>query len=218
MQLLNIKKNNNMTEFYYRLTSRIGWEELVSMIDTIITSDFSREKGKIYNIEVGKMAGPKGNDKTKELQDANYKIRECDFAKQENSWISISGYSSIMETNMKYTLWNQLNRCLIEIENEPYIEKEGERVYDKYVDSIEIQGFVNCALNRYKKVNMNKESKTSNDTDVNKKITEMDIECFVCHNKFQIKLNIPENEKTFYCKCPNCNTEIKRGNPNYKDN
>ena len=31
-------------------------------------------------------------------------------------------------------------------------------------------------------------------------------------------MNLPvlATEKTFYCKCPNCGMELKRGNPNYK--
>lgn len=44
------------------------------------------------------------------------------------------------------------------------------------------------------------------------------IDCPVCKTSFELKWNVPATEKTFYCRCPNCNTEIKRGNPNYKSN
>lgn len=44
------------------------------------------------------------------------------------------------------------------------------------------------------------------------------IDCPVCKTNFELKWNVPATEKTFYCRCPNCNTEIKRGNPNYKGN
>ena len=41
------------------------------------------------------------------------------------------------------------------------------------------------------------------------------INCFFCHTEFELNLNIPSSEKTFYCKCINCGAELKRGNPNY---
>ena len=42
------------------------------------------------------------------------------------------------------------------------------------------------------------------------------VECPICKNEFKLNWNVPASEKTFYCKCPNCNAEIKKGNPNYK--
>ena len=42
------------------------------------------------------------------------------------------------------------------------------------------------------------------------------IKCPVCNNKFELNWNVPASERTFYCKCPNCNAEIKNENPNYK--
>jgi DNA-directed RNA polymerase subunit M/transcription elongation factor TFIIS len=42
------------------------------------------------------------------------------------------------------------------------------------------------------------------------------IDCPACNSNFELKWNVPDTEKTFYCKCPNCGMELKRGNPNYK--
>lgn len=42
------------------------------------------------------------------------------------------------------------------------------------------------------------------------------VHCPVCNTDFELKWNVPDTEKTFYCKCPNCGMEIKKGNPNYK--
>lgn len=51
----------------------------------------------------------------------------------------------------------------------------------------------------------------------NKEIIEA--ECFACKSKLKISYsNIPLNQKTFYCHCPNCDSELKRSNPNYKEN
>lgn len=48
----------------------------------------------------------------------------------------------------------------------------------------------------------------------NKESNIIDIECPICHKNFKFK-NVPSNVETFYCMCPNCGTELKRGNPNY---
>lgn len=44
------------------------------------------------------------------------------------------------------------------------------------------------------------------------------VNCPACNTNFELKWNVPATEKTFYCKCPNCGMELKRGNPNYKGN
>jgi len=41
------------------------------------------------------------------------------------------------------------------------------------------------------------------------------IDCPACKNSFEFKCNVPDTEKTFYCKCPNCSMELKRENSNY---
>lgn len=44
-------------------------------------------------------------------------------------------------------------------------------------------------------------------------------QCFICNSRFVADFsNIPSNQKTFYYKCPNCNAELKIGNPNYTEN
>ncbi len=52
---------------------------------------------------------------------------------------------------MKYTLWNQLEKFLIEIENEELIEKYGEHIYDRMTDSIELTAYINCTKEKYQK-------------------------------------------------------------------
>lgn len=49
--------------------------------------------------------------------------------------------------------------------------------------------------------------------------SNLNINCFACNKKSQINIsNIPSNQKTIYCKCPNCDAELKIGNPNYINN
>lgn len=58
----------------------------------------------------------------------------------------LAGESSIMHIPMRFTLWNQLDRCLVQLMNDDKIEKEGKRVYEKYMNSIEIRGHMDYAL------------------------------------------------------------------------
>lgn len=203
MILKNIGKKDTTTSLYYDLTFRISWQNLIGIINGIILFDFGKKADEIL---IGEIAGSEGINKTKELEEANYDIYETAFSKEEKGWISISGYSKTMETNLKFTFWNQLNRCLVEIENEKYLDQKGDHVYDKYVNSIEITGFVDYARHEEREKLKNKKEESHS----------IDIECFACHKNFQVDYDIPSNQKTFYCKCPNCGAEIKRGNPNYK--
>ena len=212
MQLGNIKKENNITSIYYQLTfGRISWWELVSMMSVIIEKDFVVKNGKIHEFIVG------GINKTKEVQEANYNIDKYKSQNEETGYISISGYSGIIEKNVKYTLWNQLEKFLIEIENEELIEKYGEHIYDRMTDSIELTTYINCTKEKYQKNSAIEEKNKINKSDLEKNM--INVECFACNTKFQINCsNIPSNQKTFYWKCSKCNAELKIGNPNYSDN
>jgi hypothetical protein len=64
------------------------------------------------------------------------------FSKKESGYIVIAGYSSIMEVPMRITIWNKLDRFMLQLMKDTAIEKSGEHCYDKYVDSIEILGHI----------------------------------------------------------------------------
>lgn len=43
--------------------------------------------------------------------------------------------------------------------------------------------------------------------------------CFICKTRFSLDFSvIPQNQETFYWTCPNCDAELKIGNPNYVKN
>ena len=146
MQLVKVKNENDITSIYYQLTfGGISWWELVHIMNVIIEKDFVEKKGKIDEFIVG------GVNKTKELQESNYNIDNYKSQDEETGYISIYGYSGIIGKNVRYTIWNQLDRFLIQIENETFIKKEGEHIYDRLVDSIELTAMINCAKEKYSK-------------------------------------------------------------------
>ncbi len=140
MQLKNIEKKEPFTTLYYELTWPVGWDQILSFIEVIVQSDFA--KGKIDSITVGKVSGAENIDVTDDFKQNGNNIKNTAFSKKEFGYIAIAGYSSIMQVSMRITIWNQLNRFMLQLFKDTSIEKAGEHCYDKYVDSIEISGHV----------------------------------------------------------------------------
>ena len=149
MQLKNVEKKDVITTLYYELTWALGWEQIMSFIDTIIQSDFAM--GEIQSVKVGVTAGTDDVDVTNELKEKEYRVKETSFSKNESGYIAIAGYSSIMEIPMRITVWNQLNHFMVQLISDTGIEKQGEHYYDKYVDSIELMGHIDYAVAEAKK-------------------------------------------------------------------
>ena len=140
MQFKGIEKKDVFTTLYYELTCAVGWEQMLSFIDVIIKTDFA--KGGIQSIGVGSIAGAESVDVTNDLREHGSRVKDTSFSKKESGYIVIAGYSSIMEVPMRITIWNQLNRFMLQLMNDTEIEKSGEHCYNKYVDSIEILGHI----------------------------------------------------------------------------
>lgn len=149
MQLLKIEKNKPFTTLYYELTWPIGWELMLSMVNAVIEKDFS--KAQIESLEVGKIAGSALIDVTAELKRANNEIHYASFAKEEAGVLAIAGYSALMETSMRFLFYNQTNRCIVQIMMDKAIKKDGKHAYDKYMDSIELMGYIDQTERRMEK-------------------------------------------------------------------
>ena len=146
MILKKIEKQDPFTSLYYELTWPIGWDQILSFFDAIIKTDFSNNNDFITSISVGAIARAEPVDVTQDLINHNYEIKKTDFAKEESGFLILTGESSIMEIPMRFTLWNQRDHCLVQLRNDDKIEKTGEHTYDKYMDSIEIQGHIDYVL------------------------------------------------------------------------
>lgn len=145
MQLKGTEKESIFTTLYYELTWNVSWEQIISISDTIIKTDF-KEEG-VQSIEVGLIAGAKSIDVTDELKENEFQVKNTSFAKDESGYIVITGHSSIMEVPMRITIWNQLNRFMLQVADNTKLKEFGEHCYDKYVDSIEILGHIDYAKN-----------------------------------------------------------------------
>ncbi len=219
MRLKSLKKEN-VVSIIYNFTYKCGWQRVINFIKTIIDLDFKKDgeatssEISILEINVGFMAGSKGENKTQELIDANYDVENCSFAQKESGWVSVSGHSHIMGVNFKFTVWNQLDQCLVECEDLEMFEKYGERVLDKYMDSLEINCCVSEALKYERQKHAKEINEILNKDDDSCHSNSMQIKCIGCGHEFEYN-NVSGDVKTFYCACPKCGMELKRGNSNY---
>lgn len=88
------------------------------------------------------LAGENMENVTAELKRANNDIFRTPTAKTEYGVLAVSGVSSIMEAPLRITFWNQTDTCMVQIMGDKAIPKEGKHAYDKYMDSIELSGYI----------------------------------------------------------------------------
>lgn len=143
MQLKDIKKEGIFTTLYYELTWKIGWEQLLSILDVVIRTDF-QEKG-FQSLAVGMIAGTSPQDVTRDVLANGGDIRRSAFAKGESGYAVLTGYSHLMKVTMRIIVWNQSDRFILQLADDRAIDKDGKHSYDKYADSIEILAHIDYA-------------------------------------------------------------------------
>ncbi|MBS5481359.1 MAG: hypothetical protein KHX46_09535 [Clostridiales bacterium] len=156
MQLQKIEKKKTFTTLYYTLTYPIGWEQMLSIVHTVIESDFL--KSCIQALEIGEIAGSALKDVTAELKRANHAIHYTSVARKEAGVLAISGHSSIMEASMRLTFYNLTNRCMLQVLADKAIRKCGKHAYDKYMDSVELGGWIDYTKRQMEKAPENERS------------------------------------------------------------
>jgi len=144
MRFLGSEKKEPFTDLYYGLTWALGWEQILCMINAIVKSDFS--KGAVQSLETGETAGAELVDITDKFRKAGCDIFKTGPALDEAGVLAIAGISYIMEHPMRFTFYNQTDRLLVQI-----VGSTDGRVFDKYMDSIEISGHIEYALRHAKK-------------------------------------------------------------------
>lgn len=113
MQLKDIKKEGIFTTLYYELTWKIGWEQLLSILNVVIRTDF-QEKG-FQSLAVGMIAGTSPQDVTRDVLANGGDIRRSAFAKGESGYAVLTGYSHLMKVTMRIIVWNQSDRFILQL-------------------------------------------------------------------------------------------------------
>lgn len=161
------------------------------------------------------------------IQKLRVMVYKCESENElENSakeWIERTKIDANME-EVSYRK-EKIDNIPVEVYELKYINntKSANKIYKiGYVDGYKVTisgGKVNgkeeIINNAFKTMKYEKNVEENNEQINNKPI---EVNCPACNTNFELRWNIPATEKIFYCKCPNCGMEIKRGNPNYKGN
>lgn len=147
MQFKALEKQGPFASVFYTLTWPIGWEHMLSFAQALIEADFGKKPDSI-RCQVSSL-GTSQKDVTAQLQAADYKPQEAAFAQTEMGVLTLEGYSAIMETAMRLTLYNQTDRCLLQVLGLEGLDKHGEHCYDKFMDSVELMGHLHHQKRQY---------------------------------------------------------------------
>ena len=141
MIFLGIRQQGQAATVFYKTTWHYDYHYMLCFFQKLIDADFHQ------NIDYAKIArGPEQIDFKEELIVNHGNIGDCKLLEKESRYISIAGYSEVMESNIRITLWNQTNRAKLEVMKGREILKKDKRSFDEYMNSIEILGHVKLAL------------------------------------------------------------------------
>lgn len=143
MQLKDIKKEGIFTTLYYELTWKIGWEQLLSILDVVIRHRFSRKGIPIpcggydrRNNSTGCHQGRSG--KRRRHQTVCFCQRGIRLCSVDRLFASHESYNADHRLEPERPLYTS-------IADDRAIDKDGKHSYDKYADSIEILAHIDYA-------------------------------------------------------------------------
>ncbi len=138
MQLKSIKKSNDRINLRYTTTYYNSWNSCINIMQVVFEDFYENTKG----IGHFMIAGSVVNFVPVIIE--GYLHKTPDF-KEEHGGIFIEGKSKLLNLDMAVTIYNQLNVVDVTVfyeNNElPKEFKESDHVLDKYMDSIEINGY-----------------------------------------------------------------------------
>lgn len=112
MIFLGIRQKGQATTVFYKTTWYYDYHYMLCFFQKLIDADFHQ------NIDYAQIARGAEQIDFKEELIANYgNIEDCKSLGKESRYISIAGYSEVMESNIRITLWNQTNRAKLEVMN-----------------------------------------------------------------------------------------------------
>ena len=129
----------------YTATWPYGYDFMLDAAQAIIDSDF---KDKLERVAIGKIMGAGQTERLEEFLAHDNDLRACPNIVRECGVLIVAGVSNIMDATLQFMFYNQLNNVRIYCPSKEFFEKNGERVLDNYMNSIEIKAY--CAATRRK--------------------------------------------------------------------
>lgn len=145
-----MKEINDWTMVEYHSTWSYGYDFMLDAAQTIIDMDF---KENVQRFAIAEISGSATQERINELKAEDYIIRNCDTSKREHGVLTIAGMSNIMESPIQIIFFNQTNIVRLFCPFKKYFEIHGERVFDNYMNSIEIKAYCLAAERKAKSEN-----------------------------------------------------------------
>ena len=138
MLFRGLKENGAWMMVEYSATWRYGYDFMLDAAQTIIDIDF---QDKLQRVATAETAGSGDVERINDVRNAKNVLRNCDFTGRECGVLTVSGISSIMECPLQIVFFNQTNVVRLFCPIKQYFEEHGERVFDNYMNSIEIKAY-----------------------------------------------------------------------------
>ena len=138
MQFVSIKNYDGWIQVDYKATWRYGYDFMLDAVQVIIDTDFQSD---VQRLAVAEIAGGNNTEILTEAKLVGMDLRNCAAASKECGALTVAGISNIMECPVQIVFFNQTDRVRLFCPVAEYFEKNGERVFDNYMDSVEIKAY-----------------------------------------------------------------------------
>ena len=142
MQFVKIKNDGGWTQVAYMTTWSCGYDFMLDAVQTVIDTDFRDDT---QRVAVAKIAGAENTEILDAVKAAGMELRNCSEAAEECGVLTVAGISRIMECPVQIVFFNQTNKVRLFCPVPDYFKKHGDRVFDNYMDSIEIKAYCRAA-------------------------------------------------------------------------
>lgn len=140
-----INEDNGWIIADYDATWGYGYDFMLEAAQVIIDTDFGEN---LQQVAVSMIAGARDEVITDEVRKANNVLRDCPKAAEEHGTLGVAGISKTMECPVKIVFFNQTHVVRLFCPNKKLFDEHGERVFDRYMDSVELRAHIALAERR----------------------------------------------------------------------
>lgn len=133
-----LRESNGWTVAEYSATWAYGYDFMLDAAQVIIDTDFG---DKLQRVATAEVAGARDVERIDEVRACENVLRDCPSVCGECGVLTVSGISGIMECPVQFVFYNQTRLVRLYCPFGPYFEEHGERVFDNYMNSIEIKAY-----------------------------------------------------------------------------
>ena len=119
------------TAYSYEMTWPFIWDDCDAFLRALLTNDLVFDRIHPLRILVN------SHDITDALYGANLNLAALSLPRTQDNTLIVEGYSQVMESTLRFTLQCENHECMLEALSGQAMH-EGEHVFDRYMDTVEI--------------------------------------------------------------------------------